>query len=192
MADTPKASKSSLIPLDVTFEKVTTPFDRATHSRREDSFFTVHPSGLSISNVAGCEDLDWLAEQAGEDRKDYLVELGCSKEKKLVEIKVTKAEEPGVQRVARSSDGKTLSISLGGVFRQYRSVAVKQKRQCAVVLDRENLRMILSLGTPRSTRKTATRSADAEGAQAAAKATRSGRAKKQASPAPAEQGADEA
>jgi hypothetical protein len=130
----------------------------------------VHPTGLSQSNVGSAEDLDWLAEQAGEERKDYLIDLEVDKVNKLVQIKVTKTEASGVQRVARSSDGRTLSFSLGGLFKQYRSVALKQKRQCPAFLDRENQRMILSLQAPKAKRKTAARGGSAAKAKSAAKA----------------------
>jgi hypothetical protein len=182
-----KANKGGLvIPQNIIFEPVTTDFDRATGSRREDPSFIVHPSGLSVSNVASAEDLDWLAEQAGETRKEYFLEFRASKEHKLVEIKIATAHKEGVQQVLRSPDGKTLSFTLGGVFKQYRTLAPKEKRQCQVMLDPENLRMILSLQVPKATRRRASKGEGEESAQSTGKKGRS-RRKKQEGTTPAAQ-----
>ncbi len=130
----------------MTFTRVTESYDPNTDPRREDPFFTVSRSGYALSNVAAAALADMVAEKMGITEKEYCVVLGADSQTGTVSVEIVDSSTPGAQQIKRQTDGKTISIHLGGLFRQFRKLRPStEKRACGARLSDEGEVLLISL-----------------------------------------------
>jgi|GEM_PF-6256847 len=138
----------------VTYKRIGDSFDPSTSTRRDDANFTVSNTGYAVSNTECAELADTLAAKAGITERDYHVIFGADDVGGTVSMEIVDSATPGAQQIKRRDDGRTFSIHLGGVFRQYPKLRpASAKRACSVQLATEGTALIIALKASRAKTK---------------------------------------
>lgn len=145
------------VPSGRNFKPVRTSYDIHTGNRSKVEGGIVHPSGRTLLNVKGTEIADSLALEAGLNLERYNVTFQADQENSLVAVYVTSEVGPGVMPARRSTDGRSVTIHLGGVFKENPKMRPVGKRDCQVWREVDPAGqpyMVISLGTALGTRTT--------------------------------------